>query len=47
MIKILENIGFSKAYVSKRHKSNLPTFTKKSIFDNTRPEISIYIEAVK
>ena len=47
MIKILENIGFSKAYVSERHKSNFPTFTKKSIFDNTRPEISIYIEAVK
>ncbi len=47
LIKTLKEIGFSKAYVSKRHGSKFPAFSRKSVFDNSRPNISIYVEASK
>lgn len=47
IIKTLKNQGFSDVYISKRHKSRFKKFQNEFIFDNTRPEISLYIEGIK
>ena len=47
IIKTLENQGFSNVHISNRHKSRFKKFQNKFIYDNTRPEISLYVEGEK
>ena len=47
MIFLLKKCSFSEARPSIRHESQFKKFREKSIYDNTRPNISLYIEAKK
>ena len=47
MRELLLESGFSHVKKSQRHKSEFRIFRKKSIYDNTRPNISLYVEAFK
>ena len=47
LAKLLESSRFKSISPSKRHQSRFPAMRNASIFDNTRPHISLYIEAEK
>ena len=47
LTKLLESSKFKSISPSKRHQSRFPAMRNASIFDNTRPHISLYIEAEK
>ncbi len=46
LIKILKEIGFSEVKIVKRRENKEKVFRRK-MFNNTRPEMSFFVEAVK
>lgn len=47
LISFLREAGFSKPYVSGWGQSVLPPLRDTTLFDNTHPKISLYVEAMK
>lgn len=47
VFKFLKNAGFNKIYRSGYRQSCSPLMRKSKLFDNTYPQISLYVEAIK